>query len=58
MDPRRTRAQAVAIVGERIVAVGSDADIQKWIGPDTELVELDYLDGHAVFERAHTRGGR
>jgi L-ascorbate metabolism protein UlaG (beta-lactamase superfamily) len=26
--------------------------------PRTELVELDYLDGHAVFERAHTRGGR
>jgi predicted amidohydrolase YtcJ len=40
MDARRTRAQAVAIAGGRIAAVGSDDEIAKLVGPRTEMVEL------------------
>jgi predicted amidohydrolase YtcJ len=40
LDARRTRAHAIAIDDGRIVAVGSDAEIAPWVGPDTEVVEL------------------
>jgi predicted amidohydrolase YtcJ len=40
VDPARPEAQAVAIVGDRIAAVGSDAEIQPFIGPKTEVVDL------------------
>jgi len=33
------RAQAIAIVGDHIAAVGSDADIAKWIGPQTKKLD-------------------
>lgn len=32
-------AQAVAVLGERIVAVGSNADIQAWQGPKTHTID-------------------
>ena len=32
-------AQAVAILGERIVAVGSNADVEVWRGPNTKLID-------------------
>jgi len=35
VDPQHPRAEAVAIRGGRIVAVGSDSEIAKWIGPAT-----------------------
>src|SRR5258707_14765314 len=34
------RAQAVAVAGGKIIAVGSSADIQKLKGPKTEVVDL------------------
>jgi predicted amidohydrolase YtcJ len=40
VDPRRPRAQAVAIEGERIVAVGDDVDVRALRGAGTEVVEL------------------
>ena len=54
-DPRPTAA-AVAIQGERIVAVGSDADIAPWIGPSTEVIDCrsrlvvpGFIEGHGHF---------
>jgi predicted amidohydrolase YtcJ len=36
MDPRRPRAEAIAITGGRITAVGSDREIRELSGPGTE----------------------
>ena len=40
VDPRRPEAEAVAVVGERIVAAGGAADIAPWIGSRTRVVDL------------------
>ncbi|MGB6776776.1 MAG: amidohydrolase [Terriglobales bacterium] len=47
------RSEALAIVGDRILAVGTRIDIMKLKGPDTKIVDLD---GHFVmpgFNDAH-----
>jgi predicted amidohydrolase YtcJ len=41
MDPARPRAQALAIRGGTIAAVGSDAEVEPLIGPRTRVVRLD-----------------
>ncbi|MEU1230649.1 amidohydrolase [Streptomyces sp. NPDC005828] len=38
-DPARTRATSLAVVGERIVAVGHD-EVRDLVGPGTEVVDL------------------
>ncbi|MFF5973171.1 amidohydrolase [Streptomyces sp. NPDC012769] len=38
-DPARTRASSLAVVGERITAVGHD-EVRELIGPRTEVVDL------------------
>jgi predicted amidohydrolase YtcJ len=40
VDPLQPRAEAVAVSGERIVAVGSVADVAPLIGPRTRVVDL------------------
>jgi len=40
VDAARPEAQAVAVVGDRIVAVGSDEEIGRLVGPKTEVVDL------------------
>ncbi|MGA8538010.1 MAG: amidohydrolase family protein [Terriglobales bacterium] len=40
-DPARPEAEAVAILGERIVAVGSSSQVAGWLGPDTRVVDAD-----------------
>jgi predicted amidohydrolase YtcJ len=40
MDSQRPTAQAIALAGDRIVAVGSDADVAGYAGPQTRVVEL------------------
>jgi hypothetical protein len=40
VDAARTRAQAVAVRGGRIVAVGTDDDVRDLVGPRTEVVDL------------------
>jgi predicted amidohydrolase YtcJ len=40
VDAARTWAQAVAISGGRIAAVGTDADMRPYVGPGTEVVGL------------------
>jgi hypothetical protein len=39
-DPARPTAEALAIRGDRIVAVGSTADVRALAGPDTAVVDL------------------
>ena len=59
VDDRFTIAQALAISGERIVAVGSNADIEKLKTSATEAIDLQgktvipgLIDNHAHFMRA------
>ncbi len=39
VDPARPEAQAVAILRDRIVAVGTDADVDAWRGPKTGIID-------------------
>jgi len=41
VDPSHPSAQAVAVLGDRIVAVGTDADLQAWRGPQTRVMDAD-----------------
>jgi predicted amidohydrolase YtcJ len=56
MDDHQPEAQAVAVSGHRILAVGSDAAIQQYIGPRTRVIDLagrllvpGFIDAHAHF---------
>jgi len=56
MDDSRPQAQALAIRGDRIVAVGDDAAVKSWIGDRTEVIDLagklavpGFIDSHAHF---------
>lgn len=40
MDPRLPRADALAVAGERILAVGGD-DLRDLVGPQTQVVDLE-----------------
>ena len=59
VDDRFTTVQALAIKSQRIVAIGSDADIEKLKGPATQLIDLQrrtvipgLIDNHAHYMRA------
>ncbi len=41
VDVDLPEAQALAARGDRIVAVGSDAEIEPYIGPETEVIDLE-----------------
>ncbi len=56
MDDQRPEAEAIAIRGERIVAVGSNAELQPLVGPQTRVIELagqmampGFIEGHGHF---------
>ena len=58
VDARFTIAQAVAVRGDRLVAVGSNADINKLAGPNTRRIDLGgkavipgLIDAHAHLTR-------
>ena len=40
VDDKMPEAQAIAVRGDRIAAVGSNADIQRYIGPATKVIDL------------------
>ncbi len=40
VDDKVPEAQAIAVRGDRIAAVGSNADIQRYIGPGTKVIDL------------------
>lgn len=51
-----TEAEALAVVGERLVAVGSAAEVAPWIGPATKVIDLGgrrvvpgFIDAHTHF---------
>ncbi|MEU9864833.1 amidohydrolase [Streptomyces sp. NPDC047971] len=53
MDPSSPRATALAVAGDRIVAVGRDDEVRKLVGPGTRVVDLS---GRALlpgFQDAH-----
>ncbi|WP_030689499.1 amidohydrolase [Streptomyces globisporus] len=59
-DPARTRATSLAVVGERIVAVGHD-EVRDLVGPGTEVVDLTGKLLLPGFQDAHVHavsGGR
>jgi len=56
VDPDRPEAQALAVVGDRIVAVGSNREIRPYIGSRTEVIDLGgrlaipgFIEGHGHF---------
>jgi len=56
VDAETPTAEAVATMGDRIVAVGSSAEIAAYIGDDTEVIDLDgqtampgFIEGHGHF---------
>ena len=56
VDAGNTMAEAVAIDDGWIVAVGSDEDVEDYIGTDTEVIELDgrfampgFIEGHGHY---------
>jgi len=57
VDASRPEAEAVAVLGERIVAVGSNQEIDVWCGPGTRIVDAagkrllpGFDDAHVHFE--------
>ncbi len=58
-DTERPWAEAVAVEGDRIVAVGAAAHVATLAGPDSRVLELDgsfvapgFIDNHTHFDRA------
>jgi len=56
MEASQPSAQAVAIRGDRIVALGTNDEIQKYAGPNTNLIDLagqtaipGFIEGHGHF---------
>jgi len=56
VDPAIGSATAIAINGSKITALGSDAEITPYIGPETEVIDLDgrfampgFIEGHGHF---------
>jgi predicted amidohydrolase YtcJ len=54
VDPKKPRAQALAIIGDRILAVGSDSAIIGLAGPDTRKIDLEGRTVVPGFIDAHT----
>lgn len=54
VNSAQARAQALAIRGEEIVAVGSNEDVKKWIGPKTRVIDLHGRFAMPGFNDAHT----
>ncbi|MGB6075625.1 MAG: amidohydrolase, partial [Candidatus Acidiferrales bacterium] len=53
VDSARPRAQAIAIRGEKIVAVGPSDEIHAWIGPQTRVIDLHGRFAMPGFNDAH-----
>ena len=56
VDPENSRAEGVAVHNGRIVAVSSDREIAKWIGPATKTIDAQgksvlpgFIDAHVHF---------
>lgn len=56
VDEERPEAEALAVRGDRIIAVGSNGEVEPYIGPDTEILDLNgalalpgFIEGHGHF---------
>jgi predicted amidohydrolase YtcJ len=56
VDDTMPEAQAIAIKADRIAALGSSADVRRYVGPSTQVIDLHgqlaipgLIDGHAHF---------
>ena len=56
MNPAAPTAQLLAARGDRIVALGVNADAQKWVGRNTKVIDLKgqlaipgFIEGHGHF---------
>ncbi|MFQ5793176.1 MAG: amidohydrolase, partial [Acidobacteriota bacterium] len=56
VDPDSPQAQALAVRGDRLIAVGGDDTIEPYTGPNTEVIDLDgklavpgFIEGHGHF---------
>ena len=60
MDAKRTVAKSIAMLNGKIIAVGSDADTKKMIGPATRVIDAQGRTVIPGFNDAHvhfTSGG-
>jgi predicted amidohydrolase YtcJ len=69
VDKAHPEAQAVAVLGDRIVAVGTNADIDQWRGPHTRVIDaggklvlpgfndahVHFIDGGASLDRVQLK---
>jgi predicted amidohydrolase YtcJ len=53
VDAARTRVQAVAVRDGRVTAVGTDAEIREFVGPGTDVIDLDSRMLVPGFQDAH-----
>jgi predicted amidohydrolase YtcJ len=53
VDPARPEAEGLAVIGERIVAVGSRSEIDAWRGPKTEVLDAGGRRVLPGFDDAH-----
>src|SRR5258708_35602895 len=53
VNPAQPRAEAIACLGSRIVAVGTNAEIRRWAGPSTNTIDLRGRLGVPGFNDAH-----
>ncbi|HEY1493810.1 MAG TPA: amidohydrolase [Candidatus Solibacter sp.] len=56
MNPAAPAAQAIAVRGDKITALGPDSAAQRWIGPNTKVIDLHgqlaipgFIEGHGHF---------
>ena len=56
VDPEQPQAEALAVVGDTIAVVGSAADVEEMIGPDTRVIDLEghlaipgFIEGHGHY---------
>jgi predicted amidohydrolase YtcJ len=56
VDDRMPEGTAMAVIGDRVFAVGSDDEMQQYIGDDTNVIDLDgqlaipgFIESHAHF---------
>ena len=56
MNPAQPTAQAIAVRGGRIAALGTDQASQRWVGPNTKVIDLHgmtaipgFIEGHGHF---------